>query len=1156
MRHKKKAILMVLVLFCLHLTAYSQNYTFKRDNSTVKNIMEEFKKEYGYSFVFESGDINTQKIISVDVQNKSIDEVVKQVLQGQDLSYEIKNKNIVIIKKTRGEQDKSQPRKKISGVVTDALGDPVIGANVYEKGSTNGTITDINGKFNLEVYDGSLLQITYIGYVTAEVRVTDQTVYNIRILEDSQRLDEVVVVGYGVQKKVNLTGAVDMIDEEVFQNRSVPNVTQALQGAVPNLNINLGDGKPTTSAEYNIRGNTSIGQGGNALILIDGVEGDPAMLNPNDIASVSVLKDAASASIYGARGAFGVVLITTKNPVKDRTTISYSGNFSVKSPTVVPDVVTDGYTYAKYFNEAWTAWNDYSQTPQNINKTLKFSQEYLQELERRQGKGLPEVEINADGDYVYYGNTDWFGELYKKNKFAQDHNLSVTGSNGKLDYYITGRYYGEDGLFRYNSDDYSIYNLRAKGSIQVFDWLKVDNNTEYSLLNYHNPLNVGESGSIWRNLADEGHTLSPMFNPDGTLTHSAAYTVGDFWYGKNGQDTDRRIFKNTVGFTATMLKNKLRIKGDFTYQSRDDNMTRIRVPVPFSRKPGVIEYVGASTNNIRETQRTTNYIATNIYSEFENTFAKKHYVKGMLGYNYEQSTYKKVEVERNGLIFEDAEDLNMALGQSINTEGGYERWRIAGGFFRANYVYDNRYLLEVNGRLDGSSKFPSDQQFAFFPSVSGGWRISEEPFWKENNVLNDLKFRASYGSLGNGNIAAYSFMELFSIERSGRILNGIRPQKTSRPGVIPSGLTWETLTTMNFGLDWGMLSNRLRFSADFYISKTKDMFTVGMNLPDVFGASVPKGNFADMTTKGYELSVTWRDRFTLASKPFNYEIRATLSDHQSTIDKYNNPEKRLGSGYYYEGMKLGEIWGYVTEGFFTSEEDIANHAKQTIMRPSATYTWLPGDIKFKDLNGDGVIDYGKDTVDDPGDKKVIGNTTPRYRYSLNLSADWNNFFISAFFQGVGKQDWYPSREANLFWGQYNRPYNDIPTSQLGEIWSEENPNTYFPRYRGYVAQNSSGELAQIQTKYLQNVAYVRLKNLQIGYTLPQDIVSRIKLQNIRVYISAENLWSWSPLYKNTKNMDVESIGKSDNDLTGDSNYGDGLNYPKLKTVSFGLSVTF
>ena len=247
----------------------------------------------------------------------------------------------------------------------------------------------------------------------------------------------------------------------------------------------------------------------------------------------------------------------------------------------------------------------------------------------------------------------------------------------------------------------------------------------------------------------------------------------------------------------------------------------------------------------------------------------------------------------------------MALGQSINTEGGYEKWRIAGGFFRANYVYDNRYLLEVNGRLDGSSKFPSDQQFAFFPSVSGGWRISEEPFWKENNVLNDLKFRASYGSLGNGNIAAYSFMELFSIERSGRILDGIRPQKTSRPGVIPSGLTWETLTTMNFGLDWGMLSNRLRFSADFYISKTKDMFTVGMNLPDVFGASVPKGNFADMTTKGYELSVTWRDRFTLADKPFNYEIRATLSDNQSTIDKYNNPEKRLGSGYYYEGMKLG-----------------------------------------------------------------------------------------------------------------------------------------------------------------------------------------------------------------------------------------------------------
>ena len=1133
----------------------AQRMTLKMNNVTLKEVFDAIENRSNFSVLVSSSDVNLKEKVSVDINNKSVEEILNEVLTNKNLTYEIKDFHIVIYKNKVKEY--TQQTNRITGTVIDNLGEPVIGANVIEKGTTNGTVTDINGQFSLNVSEGVILQVSFIGYLPAEVSVGNKTTVNITIKEDTQALEEVVVVGYGTQKRVNLTGAVDMVTQDVFDNRPVSNVTQALHGAVPNLNLDFKDGKPTQSPSYNIRGNTSIGQEGDALVLIDGVEGDPSMLNPNDIASVSVLKDAASAAIYGARGAFGVILITTKNPEKERTTVSYNGSVSIKRPTTVPDLVTDGYTYAKYFNEAWTAWNDYSQTPQNVNKTLRFSQEYLAELERRVGQnGLPMVEIDpATGNYMYYGNTDWYNELYKKNKMATDHNLSVTGSTGKLDYYITGRYYGEEGLFRYNSDDYNMYNLRAKGSVQVFNWLRIDNNTEYSVMNYHNPLNVGEGGSIWRNIADEGHPLSPMFNPDGTLTHSAAYTVGDFWYGKNGQDTDRRVFKNTAAFTATFLKDKLRIKGDFTYQNKDDDQTRIRVPVPFSRKPGVIEYVGSSTDDIREKNESKSYIATNIYTEYENTFADKHYLKGMIGYNYEQSTLDKVQILRNGLIFDDAQNINMALGQKTETEGKYERWRILGGFFRINYGFMDRYLLEVNGRLDGSSKFPTDQQYGFFPSVSAGWRVSEETFWPKNKWVDDLKIRASYGSLGNGNIDAYSYLELFSLRQSGRVLNGILPQMTSVPGVIPSGLTWETSTTMNLGLDFGMLSNRLRFSGDMYVRKTTDMFTIGMTLPDVFGAEVPKGNFADMTTKGFEFSLTWRDRFTLANKPFNYDIRVTLSDYQSTIDKFNNPEKKIGDDIYYEGQKLGEIWGYVTEGFFTSEEDIANSPKQNVTRASNTYTLLPGDIKFSDLNNDGVIDYGKNTVDDPGDKKIIGNKTPRYQYSFSLGGDWNNFFVSAFFQGVGKQDWYPSSEAGLFWGQYNRPYNDMPKAHLGNMWTEDNPNAYFPRLRGYVAQSSSGELRQAQTKYLQNVAYIRLKNLQVGYTLPRNLISKINMQNARIYISAENLWTWSPLYKRTKDMDVAAINGSDRDLT-EGKSGDGWNYPLLKSISLGLSVSF
>lgn len=443
----------------------------------------------------------------------------------------------------------------LTGTVIDEAGIPVIGANIVEKGTTNGTVTDLDGNFSIQIRKNSTLTVSYIGYSDQEIAVNAAQTLRIVLKEDSQALDELVVVGYGTQKKVNLTGAVEQVTSEVFDNRSVPNVTQALQGSIPNLNIQITDGKPTRTASYNVRGTTSIGQGGDALVLIDGVEGDPSTLNPNDIASVSVLKDAASAAIYGARGTFGVVLITTKEPNKDKTSITYSGNFSLQQPTTVPDFVTDGYEYASHFYEAYHAWNNYSADPKNINKTQEFSLSWLENFRQRKEQGITqEWEIDSNGKYVYYGNEDYYDALYKKNTFAQDHNLSVSGNNGKLNYYVSGRFYGYDGLFKYNTDEYKTMNLRAKGSVQVFDWLKIENNMEFSNMDYHNPINVGEGGSIWRNIADEGHPSSPIFNPDGSLTFSAAYTVGDFIYGKNGLDTNNRVLRNTTGFTASFWK--------------------------------------------------------------------------------------------------------------------------------------------------------------------------------------------------------------------------------------------------------------------------------------------------------------------------------------------------------------------------------------------------------------------------------------------------------------------------------------------------------------------------------------------------------------------------------------------------------------------------
>lgn len=1050
----------------------------------------------------------------------------------------------------------------VKGKVADESGQGLPGVSVKVLGTNLGTSTDVKGDFSLKADPNAQLIFTFVGFNTDTVPATRADNGRVTLKTKVSSLNDVVVVGYGTQKKANLTGAVSQVTSEVLENRSIPNISQGLQGAIPNLNLVMGDGKPIQSPAYNVRGTTSIGQGGSALVLIDGVQGDPSLINPADVASVTVLKDASSAAIYGARAAFGVVLITTKNPAKGKTSVTYSSNYSLKSPTSVPDIVDNGYQYASEFNEAWSAWNDYSQTPQNINKTQPFSAAYLAEYKNRNANpSLPKAEVGANGNYVYYGNTNWYDLLYKNHSFSTDQNLAVSGATEKASYYITGRYFGQEGLFRFNSDNFKNYNFRAKGSLQVLPWLQLNNSTDFAYRTYHNPLNVGEGGGIWRNMADEGHPSSMLFNPDGSLTFSAAYTVGDMVYGKNGIDTTNQQLRNTTGFVAKFAHDHFRVKGDFTFQYMNNGETQKRVPVPYSTAPGVVAYVGSAYNDLQNLTAKTNYIATNIYGEYENHFGN-HYFKALAGYNFEQSSYSAFSALRNGLAYAGANNLNLALGQNISTAGYWDRWAILGGFGRLNYSYKDRYLVEVNGRYDGSSKFPANQRYAFFPSVSAGWRLSQESFWHVNpKILSDVKIRGSYGSLGNGNVASYAYQELFSIAQSSRVIGGVLPQKTTNPVVIPDGLTWETARTADGGIDLSLLSDRLAVSGDVYTRKTLNMFTVGPTLPDVFGADPPKGNYADLRTRGWEVSLNWHDKFTVANKPFNYNVGVWMSDYSAVITRYNNATGILTD--YYKGEHVGDIWGLVNDGFMTDKD--ANDYNTGAMtanqyKASTTGHWLAGDLKFKDLNGDKKITNGANTLSNPGDQRVIGNTTPRYTYGINLGGSWNNFSINAFFQGVGKQDWFPGGEADAFWGQYNRPYNYALQYQEGKKWTAENPNTYFPRFRGYVAQGGN-ELSIAQTKYLQNVRYIRLKNLQIGYSLPHDMVQRAHLTSARFFVSGENLWTASPLYKLTRNIDVENIGKSDAVLTGasgapgSSNSGNGNNYPILKSFTFGLQVS-
>lgn len=1126
-------------------------------NATVTESLFEVEKESNLKVSFIDEVVQKEKKRITLVSDKiSIDEALNKILANTDLEFTQSGVYIMIREKAK----RAAPGK-VTGEVTDHLsGETLVAVVISVEGSERKYQTDLSGKYEIELAPGNHnLTFHYIGYetITRNVMISEGQTrsLNISMKASANSLNEVVVVGYGTQRKANLTGAVDQVGSEYFQDRPLPNLTRGLQGVIPNLNITMTDGKPTRSATYNIRGVTSIGSGGAALVLIDGVPGDPASLNPNDIESVSVLKDASSAAVYGSRAAFGVVLITTKSPSKNKVQVSYNANYSINGRTTTPDLVSNGYLWAKNFDEASYSWSDYLTHPQSINSQLSFSLAYLDSLKAHdENPSLPNYSIDpSTGNYQYYGNTDWFRELYKDSNPSMEHSVSVSGGSDKVNFLASGRFYTQGGVFRYNTDNFNRYNFRVKGNVKVTDWLSINTNSDFSSFKYDYPLtSVGGVNAIWRLMAVTAFPVSPLLNPDGAMTIVGAYSIGDLYYGKSQSVAKQNFNRNTVGFTLTPLKNKVTVKGDFSYLNTVNGEDRKFFPVPYSIKPG--QMITGGLNYLAQNDSTENYYAANLYGEYSGTVGK-HNFKVLVGGNLEHDEIKYRYSYRDGLLVDDLPDFNLATGQNYKLTGGGKAWATAGLFYRANYNFDNRYLLEADGRYDGSSKFPSEQAFGFFPSASAGWNISEESFMrKTRNWLDQLKLRASYGSLGNGNIAPYTFLQTISANTSSVVMNGNYANYIQQPGVIPNGLTWEKATTLDAGADISVLKNRLSATVDWYQRNTTNMITSGPPLPSVFGASVPKGNFADLSTKGWEVSLTWTDRIEMR-KPLTYSLRLTLADNVSKISKFYNPNKLLSS--YYEGQTVGDIWGYVTDGFFTSNEEAAdkkNH-DQSFFVVSNSNTPLAGDIKFKDLNGDHKVNNGANTLNDPGDQTIIGNSAKRYPYGITGDLGWNNFSLSFFFQGLGKRDWFPSTEAAYFWGQYNRPYSFLPEFNLNR-WTEENPSqdAYFPRYRGYVALSGTRELAVKQTRYLQNASYIRLKNLTIGYSLPAKLLTRMKVSALRIYFTGQNLWTYSPMYKITKNFDPEVIEGSDLEIN--STQGDGFSYPMQKTYSLGLNLTF
>ncbi len=1127
--------LTILLLTIAGLHAYSLGWSQETVSLSVKGmelrkLFALLQRESSYKFLYKDEVVPDSVRVSLNVSGTPVPQVLDQALRNTALTYKVLDNDLVVITPlSLVFQD-----ILVQGMVKDDTGNPLPGATIKVKGSKAGTQTGSDGSFSIRVPDDAVLQISAVGFASLEVPARNFTAVALKRQVGS--LDQVVIVGYGTQKQSDITGAVGTISGKVLEDRPIVNVGRGLMGEVPGLNITSASGQPGSPAVFNIRGFTSI-NGGTPLILVDGISTSPDDINPLDIASVTVLKDAASAAVYGARGPFGVVLITTKSGKKGAPTISYSANYAVKKITHLPDVVTDPYTVATMQNTSYSAYYG-----TNLHNASYMA--WVQQISKDPSMSRVRVDPANPAVYDYAGSTNWFNEIYAPTNSAQIHNLTVSGGGDKLDYYLSGGYNQQQGVFRYDPDVYNRYNLRAKLNLQVNKWLRLYTNSAYNRTNYNAPslwTSDWTSGDLYHQIGRQ-FSLSTPENPDRSWTSSGVY-VGFLTQGGRS-NTVTNEFQNTIGFESDFFNNTWRVKGDYTFRSTDDYTRAYQIPENYETGPSQTVYQ-AGHSNASNSADTYAYTDLNLYSEYENTFNKHHYFKALLGYNQEMNSYDGFSASNNDLISDAIGYLSGTTGAVPTVSGTGNEWTIRGAFSRLNYAYDGKYLLEVDGRYDGSSKFPTNNQYVFLPSGSLGWKVSEEQFFYSlKPTISALKLRASYGALGNNQslTSDYPFVPLLSSGQIANVLGGAQPTAVYAPNLVDPNLKWETIYTKDLGVDMTVMRH-LDVTFDVFQRDTKNMISNGPELPAVLGNTPPLQNAADLRTSGWELNLNYTNQFNIGASPFHFSIHAGLWDNQTVITKYGNPSKYWFGGDYYVGQHVGDIWGLSTAGIFQTNAEASQAPDQTVVE--GYYGQQAGEIKYKDLNKDGKVDYGAGTVANPGDARVIGNTTPRYSFGFGTNMSWHSIDLSVFFQGIGKESFWPGT-SGYYWSQFFSPWDNVYKNIIGTTWTPQNPNAFYPSLKGWRAGDDGAwrDLAVPQTRYIFSAAYMRLKNLSIGYTLPMPALHRAGIKQVRFYFSGEDLWEWTKL---PKVFDPEGLGGS---------WGAGKIYPFQRGYSFGADIRF
>lgn len=1067
--------------------------------------------------------------------------------------------------------------KTITGTVKNkADGIPIPGVSVLIRGTANGSTTDFDGNYSIAASSGQMLSFSYIGFETKEIKVTGQQTLNIELSESTLKLDEVVVVGFASQKKANLTGAVASIDvSKTIGSRPLTDISKALQGTTPGVNVSFNSGNINRSANLNIRGSGTVNGSDSPLVLVDGVPTDLALINPNDVATMSVLKDAASASIYGARAAFGVILITTKGGKtgEGKVRFSYTGNAAFYNPIStlqfldptdeIPGLIAAGTRTDGAVPEFFGA---------NYNTMLTG----IQNWKEKYANNRTSNEMVYGEDWEIKNGTPYFYRVWDTNKelYANDalqtyHNFSAQGNLGNnSSFFASFALTEQEGMLRVNQETKQRTNVNLGFTTKLADWLTGDFKVMSILSNYKQPFNYyGGAGTDDSGYGGYlGYALRwGQYTPNfGTYKGYNFRSAGGYLSNASTNENEQYNNRLSAKFTAEITKD-FNLIGEISnvtdYYSRKQNGGKFQAWDSWSAMPydattiqtAVPTILEAGNDYVAQSKSESTTKVVNIYANYKKQF-DKHNIKVLGGFNSEWQDFSRTYARRNTLLDKSKPEFNLAVGEQFvsgaansSLNPAVTSYSIAGFFGRINYDYDGIYLLEVNARYDGSSKFPTAQQWGFFPSASVGYKISNEKFMESTRGwLNELKLRASIGAIGNQNVGNNAFLSVLNSSNPWWINSGSTlPPSTGLPTNVDPTLTWEKVYTNDIGLDVRIFK-MFGASFDWYQRETKGMLAPGITLPGSFGQAAAQTNSGNMRTRGWELSLNFNKEINENASVF---LDVALSDYTSVITKWNNTSKLLST--YYDGYEIGQIWGLTSDRLLQAGDVITNNGKTVngidySKAMGGNFKFGAGDVHYVDTNGDGAISRGAGTADDHGDLTKIGNSTPRYKYGITLGGKFHGFDISAFFQGVAKRDYWAASDAVL---PFYRAPQQMYANQL-DYWTPDNTDAYWPNPNygdeagGFGGSTTGRNNFITQTRYLLDMSYLRLKNFSLGYSLSKELVKKAGLEKVRLYTSGENLLTWA-----------DSRLPVDPEINETEIFW-GRAYPYTKSWSFGVELSF